>query len=107
MTAPTGIGYQKSFRFWLEFNRLFVEFFRLAVGLPFTARSTSEMRATVWLLLCLSSILPLVMHELSLVCAPPQWFAALPPIAGFVLNKNETSFAPLYWDRYAQIKPAR
>jgi len=107
MTAPTGIGYQKPFRFWLEFNRLFVEFFRLALGLHFTARSTSEMRATVRLLLCLSSILPLVMHELSLVCAPPQWFAALPPIAGFVLNKNETPFAPLYWDRYAQIKPAR
>jgi hypothetical protein len=31
-------------------------------------------------------------------------FAALPPISGFVLNKNETTFAPLYWDRYAQIK---
>jgi hypothetical protein len=53
------------------------------------------MRATVQLLLCLSSILPLVMHELSLVCAPPQWFAALPPVAGFVLNKNETPFARL------------
>jgi hypothetical protein len=63
------------------------------------------MRAIVRLLLCLSSILPLVMHELSLVCAPPQWFAALPPIAGFVLNKNETPFASLYWDRYAQINP--
>ncbi len=31
-------------------------------------------------------------------------FAALPPISGFVLNKNEIPFAPLYWDRYAQIK---
>jgi hypothetical protein len=51
------------------------------------------MRATVQLLLCLSSILPLVMHELSLVCAPSQWFAALPPVVGFVLNKNETPFA--------------
>jgi hypothetical protein len=60
MTAPTGIGYQKSFRFWLEFNRLFVEFFRLAVGLHFTARSTSEMRTTVRLLLYLSSMVPLV-----------------------------------------------
>jgi len=38
------------------------------------------------------------------VRVPPQWFATL---AGFVLNKNETPFAPLYWDRYAQIKPAR
>jgi hypothetical protein len=31
-------------------------------------------------------------------------FAALPAIPGFVLNKNETPFAPLYWDRYPQIK---
>jgi hypothetical protein len=34
-------------------------------------------------------------------------FAALPPIPGFVLNKNETPFAPLYWDRYPQIKTTR
>ncbi|HYR22145.1 MAG TPA: Amuc_1102 family pilus-like protein [Chthoniobacterales bacterium] len=45
-----------------------------------------------------------VKDELSLARAPSQWFAALPPISGFVLNKNETPFAPLYWDRYAQIK---
>lgn len=45
-----------------------------------------------------------VKDELSLVRAPGQWFAALPPVAGFVLNKNETPFAPLSWDRYAQIK---
>jgi len=45
-----------------------------------------------------------VRSELSLTRAPAQWFAALPPITGFVLNKNETPFAPLSWDRYAQIK---
>ena len=45
-----------------------------------------------------------VKDELSLSRAPGQWFAALPPISGFVLNKNETPFAPLFWDRYAQIK---
>ena len=45
-----------------------------------------------------------VKAELSLTRAPAQWFAALPPITGFVLNKNETPFAPLYCDRYAQIK---
>jgi len=28
----------------------------------------------------------------------------MPQISGFVLNKNETPFAPLYWDRYEQIK---
>jgi len=26
-------------------------------------------------------------------------------MSGFVLNKNETPFEPLYWDRYEQIKP--
>lgn len=34
----------------------------------------------------------------------PQWFASLPQMTGMVLNKNETPFAPLYWDRYEQIK---
>ncbi len=48
-----------------------------------------------------------VKDESSLVRATGQWFAALSPVSGFVLNKNETPFAPLYWDRYAQIKPAR
>jgi hypothetical protein len=45
-----------------------------------------------------------VKSELSLDRAAPQWFAAIPQVAGFVLNKNETPFAPLYWDRYEQIK---
>jgi hypothetical protein len=46
--------------------------------------------------------------ELSLTRAQPQWFSSMPQVAGFVLNKNETPFAPLYWDRYEQIKaPAR
>jgi len=45
-----------------------------------------------------------VKDELSLVRAQPQWHAAMPRVAGLVLNKNETPFAPLYWDRYAQIK---
>jgi hypothetical protein len=31
----------------------------------------------------------------------------MPQIAGFVLNKNETPFAQLYWDRYEQIKSGR
>lgn len=45
-----------------------------------------------------------VKDESSLVRAQPQWFANVPQIAGFLLNKNETPFAPLYWDRYEQIK---
>ena len=45
-----------------------------------------------------------VKDELSLARAQPQWYATMPQIAGVVLNKNETPFAPLYWDRYEQIK---
>jgi len=49
-----------------------------------------------------------VKSELSHDRAQPQWFASMPQIAGSVLNKSETPFAPLYWDRYEQIKtPAR
>jgi hypothetical protein len=47
-----------------------------------------------------------VKSELSEARAQPQWFAALPKVTGSVLNKNETPFAPLYWDRYSQIKPS-
>jgi hypothetical protein len=45
--------------------------------------------------------------ELSLNRTPAQWHATLPQNAGLVLNKNETPFAPLYWDRYCQLKSAR
>jgi hypothetical protein len=43
--------------------------------------------------------------EISAQRAVPQWYATLPQVGGLVLNKNETPFAPLYWDRYCQIKP--
>jgi hypothetical protein len=46
-----------------------------------------------------------VKDELSLNRARPQWYATLQPLPGFLLNKNETPFAPLYWDHYEQIKP--
>jgi hypothetical protein len=45
-----------------------------------------------------------VRDEMSLSRAAPQWYAAIPQVSGFVLNKNETPFAPLDWDRYEQIK---
>ena len=45
-----------------------------------------------------------IKDELSFSRAAPQWYAGLPAVTGFVLNKNETPFAPLYWDRYEQIK---
>jgi hypothetical protein len=36
--------------------------------------------------------------------AQPQWYMRMQQITGFVLNKNQTPFAPLYWDRYEAIK---
>jgi hypothetical protein len=48
-----------------------------------------------------------VKSELSLNRAPAQWYATIPQVGGLVLNKNETPFAPLYWDRYCQIKTTR
>ncbi len=47
-----------------------------------------------------------VKDEQNLTRARPQWYSGLPAVAGLALNKNETPFAPLYWDRYEQIKPA-
>jgi hypothetical protein len=46
-----------------------------------------------------------IKDELSFARAAGQWYAGLPAVSGFVLNKSETPFAPLYWDRYEQIKP--
>ena len=46
-----------------------------------------------------------VKDENNLVRGGPEWYKGLPTLSGLVLNKNETPFAPLYWDRYAQIKP--
>jgi hypothetical protein len=48
-----------------------------------------------------------VQAEASLNRAQPQWYAALPQVSGLVLNKDQTPFAPLYWDRYEQIKTSR
>ena len=45
-----------------------------------------------------------VQDELSATRTAGTWYTALPQLTGFVLNKNETPFAPLYWDRYEQIK---
>jgi hypothetical protein len=46
----------------------------------------------------------IIKNELSLVSAPAQWFATVPQVSGFVVNKDQTPFAPLYWGRYEQIK---
>jgi hypothetical protein len=46
-----------------------------------------------------------VKDELSFARGPGQWYARMAPVSGLVLNQNETPFAPIYWDRYEQIKP--
>jgi hypothetical protein len=33
-----------------------------------------------------------------------QWWSTMQQVNGYVLNKNETPFAPLAWDYYEAIK---
>ena len=47
-----------------------------------------------------------VKDEFMMARGRPDWFTALPALSGFVLNKNETPFGPLFWEHYEQIKPA-
>jgi hypothetical protein len=47
-----------------------------------------------------------VKEQANLSRASAGWYTSLPQVPGFLLNKNDTPFAPLYWDRYEQIKPA-
>jgi hypothetical protein len=35
-----------------------------------------------------------------------EWWASLKQEEGFVVNKSQTPFAPLYWDRYESLKPS-
>lgn len=35
----------------------------------------------------------------------PPWWTDLQQLSGFLWNKNDTPFAPLWWDRYEAIKP--
>lgn len=48
-----------------------------------------------------------IKDELSLTRAAPGWYIGLPQVAGLMVNKNQTPFAPLYWDRYLEIKVPR
>lgn len=43
----------------------------------------------------------------SLQAADQPWWQNLQQVQGYVLNKSETPFAPLVWDYYEAIKPAR
>jgi hypothetical protein len=73
---------------------------RLMLGRPITSNVLQNVAVQVMQQGALKS-------EFSLNRAPAQWYASIPQIGGLVLNKNETPFAPLYWDRYCQIKTAR
>lgn len=35
------------------------------------------------------------------------WWTSMPQKTGYLLNKSETPFAPLYWDRYEAIKSTK
>ena len=49
-----------------------------------------------------------LIDETSWKPAQKQWWQTMQQTAGLLLNKNETPFAPLYWDRYEAIKaPSR
>jgi hypothetical protein len=48
-----------------------------------------------------------VKAEASLARGQPEWFTTIPQVSGFVLGKDQTPFAPLYWDRYEQVKTGR
>jgi len=37
---------------------------------------------------------------------PSPWWTSLRQMTGLLLAKNETPFAPLWWDRYEAIKPS-
>lgn len=36
-----------------------------------------------------------------------QWWQTMQQVPGMVVNKNDSPFAPLNWDRYEAIKPSR
>lgn len=46
-------------------------------------------------------------QELGVVAWKPQNIPNMPKLPGFLLNKNQTPFAPLFYDRYEEIKPTR
>ncbi len=37
----------------------------------------------------------------------PLWFQKMKQVQGMIVDKNKTPFAPLYWDRYMEIKPGQ
>jgi hypothetical protein len=45
-----------------------------------------------------------LIDEMSWKPAQGQWWQTMQQTTGLLINKNETPFAPLYWDRYEAIK---
>ena len=47
-----------------------------------------------------------VVAEKSMKGTPTGWWAKIDQDKGSLLNKNQTPFSSVYWDRYLEIKPA-
>jgi hypothetical protein len=45
-----------------------------------------------------------VSHQFNAKGERTAWWQSFQPIQGQVLNKNQTPFAPLFWDRYEMLK---
>lgn len=69
---------------------------RLMEGRPFVATSIDNIQVRV----------TRQGQELAILNLKPAQLPNVPRLTGFILNKLDTPFMPLYWDRYEAIKPA-
>ena len=76
---------------------------RFLRGAPLTANSIENIAVQI--------VRPGVAQALAEFVLKPNprgpWWTTLQQTPGFVLNKAETPFAPLYWDRYEAIKATK
>jgi hypothetical protein len=74
---------------------------QLLEGRPFTAAAIENVAAQLWVKGAL------VAQETWKPPANAPWITAAGVVhrPGLLLNKNQTPFAPLFWDRYEMIKP--
>ena len=75
---------------------------QLLKGQPFTVNSVANAEVQI---LKPGVGAPLAVKQLK--PGPPLDKSSFPQIAGLLLNKNETPYAPLYYDRYEAIKAAK
>ena len=75
---------------------------QLLKGQPFTVNSVANAEVQI---LKPGVGAPLAVKQLK--PGPPLDKSSLPQVAGLLLNKNETPYAPLYYDRYEAIKASK